>query len=65
MPSANTILICLILVVALLTWILPAGAYRYGTDGAPVTGTYAPVERNGQSIWEVMLAPLDLSLIHI
>lgn len=59
MPSANTILICLILVVALLTWILPAGAYRYGTDGAPVTGTYAPVERNGQSIWEVMLAPLD------
>ncbi len=59
MPSANTILICLILVVALLTWIMPAGQYLYDAGGSPVTGTYGTVARNGQSIWEVMLAPLD------
>lgn len=59
MPSANTILLCLILIVALLTWIMPAGQYQYDADGAPITGTYAQVTRNGQSIWKVMLAPLD------
>lgn len=59
MPSANTILLVLILVVALLTWVMPAGQYLYTQEGAPVTGTYAAVPRNGQSIWEVMLAPLD------
>lgn len=59
MPSADTILLGLILVVALLTWIMPAGQYQYTGDGTPVTGSYSVVERNGQSIWEVMLAPLD------
>lgn len=59
MPSANTILLVLILVVALLTWVIPAGQYRYTPEGTPVTGTYGTVPRNGQSIWEVMLAPLD------
>ena len=59
MPSAYTILICLILVVAALTWILPAGQYQYMGDGEPITGTYAQVARNGQNLWDVVKAPLS------
>ena len=59
MPSANTILICLILVVALLTWIMPAGQYAYNSSGEPIAGTYSRVERSGQGIFAVMQAPLE------
>lgn len=59
MPSAYTILICLILVVAALTWVLPAGQYQYMGDGEPITGTYAQVARNGQSLLDVVRAPLS------
>ena len=59
LPSADTILICLILLVAVLTWIMPPGQYRYDAAGSPMTGTYAPVPRNGQGIFAVMRAPLE------
>jgi uncharacterized ion transporter superfamily protein YfcC len=59
MPSADTILLSLILVVAGLTWILPAGQYAYSAAGEPLAGTYQAVARNGQTIWEVLRAPLD------
>ena len=59
MPSAYTILLCLILVVAALTWILPAGQYQYMADGEPITGTYAQVARNGQNLWDIVKAPLS------
>ena len=59
MPSANTILICLILVVALLTWIMPAGQYAYNPEGEPIAGTYTRIQRNGQGIFAVMQAPLE------
>ena len=58
MPSAETILILLILIVAVLTWILPAGQYSYLPDGAPIAGSYTQVSRSGQSIWAVTRAPL-------
>lgn len=59
MPSAYTILLSLILVVAALTWILPAGQYQYMADGEPITGTYAQVARNGQNLWDIVKAPLS------
>ncbi len=59
MPSAETILILLILIVAVLTWILPAGQYSYLPDGAPIAGSYTQVSRSGQSIWAVTRAPLE------
>ena len=59
MPSAETILLLLILIVAALTWILPAGQYHYLEDGAPIAGSYAQVSRSGQSIWAVTKAPLE------
>ena len=59
MPSAYTILMVLILVVAALTWVLPAGQYQYLGSGEPITGSYTQVARNGQSLIDVVRAPLN------
>ena len=58
-PSAYTILIVLIVLIALLTWIVPAGSYEYHADGEPIAGTYSEVERNAQGFGDIVLAPLE------
>jgi uncharacterized ion transporter superfamily protein YfcC len=61
-PTAYTILFGLILFVAALTWIIPAGQYErvmneeVGREIA-VAGTYSEVESNPQGFVDVMLAP--------
>ncbi|MDX1303392.1 YfcC family protein [Photobacterium sp.] len=63
-PSAYTILFALIAIVALLTWIVPAGQYdrvmneELGKE-VPVTGTYKAVESNPQGVVDILLAPID------
>lgn len=63
-PSAYTILFGLIALVALMTWIVPAGQYdrvmneELGKE-VPVTGTYQAVENNPQGVVDVLLAPID------
>ncbi|KLV02231.1 C4-dicarboxylate ABC transporter [Photobacterium aquae] len=63
-PSAYTILFALIALVALMTWIVPAGQYDrvmnedLGKE-VPVTGTYHSVESNPQGVVDVLLAPID------
>ena len=49
MPTAYTILFLLIILVAVATWFIPAGAYDYA-DGVPVAGSYHAVDqiRRGQ-----------------
>ena len=42
MPTAYTILFCLILLVALSTWLIPAGSYDYA-DGIPISRSYHAV----------------------
>lgn len=59
MPTAYTILLLIIVVVAALTWIIPAGQYDYLADGEPVAGSYHAVEQNGQGLGAVALAPLE------
>ncbi len=49
-PSAFTILFLLLVVIAAATWIVPAGSYDYDADGAPIPGTYHPVEQNPQKL---------------
>jgi uncharacterized ion transporter superfamily protein YfcC len=49
-PSAFTILFLLLVVIALATWIVPAGSYDYDTEGAPIPGTYHEVEPNPQKL---------------
>ncbi|MGR5065376.1 YfcC family protein [Photobacterium sp. DNB22_13_2] len=63
-PSAYTILFALIALVALMTWIVPAGQYDrvmnedLGKE-VPITGTYHAVESNPQGVVDVLLAPID------
>jgi uncharacterized ion transporter superfamily protein YfcC len=62
-PTAYTILFALIVIVAALTWIIPAGQYdramneEVGREIA-VPGTYQTVDANPQGFVEVMLAPV-------
>ncbi|PVA08969.1 C4-dicarboxylate ABC transporter [Pelagivirga sediminicola] len=62
-PTAYTILFLLIVVIAALTWIIPAGQYERILDPAldreiAVAGSYAEAERNPQGFVDVMLAPI-------
>ncbi|AGH80429.1 membrane protein [Psychromonas sp. CNPT3] len=63
-PSAYTILFALIALVALMTWVIPAGQYdremneKIGKE-VPITGTYHLVEGNPQNLVDVLLAPID------
>src|SRR5688572_28474780 len=60
LPSAYTILFILIVIVAILTWIIPAGSYDVGPDGEPVPGTYHSVEANPQRIVvDSLMAPIN------
>jgi len=58
-PTAYTILALLIVVVAILTFIIPAGRYNLDPDGAPIPGTYHKVPPNPQRIADIFLAPVD------
>ncbi len=62
-PTAFTILFGLIVLMAALTWIVPAGQYERVVNPAlerelPVAGTYAQTEANPQGIVDVIMAPI-------
>lgn len=62
-PSAFTILFALIVLVAVLTWIIPAGQYERVASEAlgkdvPIAGTYAPTDAAPQGFFDVILAPI-------
>ena len=54
MPTAYTILFCLILLVALSTWLIPAGSYDYA-DGIPISGSYHAVAPTPQGIGAALM----------
>lgn len=61
MPNTFTIIYILIVLVALLTWVLPAGEFDQVYDEVndryiSVAGTYHEVERHPQGIMDVLLA---------
>ena len=62
-PSAYSILFALIIIIAGLTWVIPAGQYQRVASEAigrdlPVAGSYAPTEANPQGVFDVILAPI-------
>ena len=60
MPSAYTILFAIIVVVAILTWIVPAGQYdmtELNGKEVPVPGTYQQVENTPQGIFDIITSP--------
>ncbi len=60
LPSAYTILFALIVVMAIATWIIPAGAYKLDKDGAPIPGTYHEVDGHPQRILiDSLTAPIN------
>ena len=57
MPTAYTILIILLILVAAATWLIPAGAYdREGEEQTPVAGSYHQAEQQPQGAGDVILA---------
>ena len=60
LPSAYTILFALIVVMAILTYIIPAGEYQLDENGQPIPGTYSQVEQNPQRIvTDSLMAPIN------
>ncbi|WP_390910417.1 YfcC family protein [Pseudosulfitobacter sp. SM2401] len=62
-PTAYTILFALIIAMAALTWIIPAGTYQRVPNAAlgrdvPVAGTYAQIEAAPQGLFDVLMAPI-------
>jgi len=62
-PTAYTILFALIIAMAVLTWVLPAGQYQRAANealgkDAPVPGTYQVVEAAQQGAFDVLMAPI-------
>ncbi len=55
MPSSYTILFLIIVVVAVLTWIVPAGEY---VDNGNNSYSYVEAETNGQGVWQIINAPI-------
>jgi len=62
-PSVYTILFSLTALVAILSWVIPAGEYQLVNNAAldkmvPLAGSYQPVEANPQGLVELLLAPI-------
>lgn len=63
LPSVYSILFLLTVLIAALTWIVPAGQYDMANNEllgklVPVSGSYHPVESSPQGIKDVLLAPI-------
>jgi uncharacterized ion transporter superfamily protein YfcC len=60
LPSAYTILFVLIVIVAALTYVIPAGLYDVDPNGEPIPGTYHQVDPNPQRIVvDSLMAPIN------
>src|SRR3954447_8464914 len=60
LPSAYTILFALIVVMAIATWIVPAGTYKLDKSGAPLPGTYHEVPSHPARILvDSLTAPIN------
>src|SRR3954447_9355507 len=60
LPSAYTILFALIVVMAIATWIVPAGTYKLDKSGEPVPGTYHEVPSHPARILvDSLTAPIN------
>lgn len=64
MPTSYTILLIIIALMAVLTWLIPAGQYKTNDAGNLIAGTYERVAQNPQGIWDVMMAPIRAMLGH-
>jgi len=60
LPSAYTILFALIVIMAIATWVVPAGVYELSEDGSPIPGTYHGVDSHPARILvDSLTAPIN------
>jgi len=60
LPSAYTILFALIVLMALATWVVPAGVYDLDEDGSPIPGTYHGVDsKPARILVDSLTAPIN------
>jgi len=60
LPSAYTILFALIVLMAIATWLVPAGVYELTKDGSPIPGTYHSVDSHPARILvDSLTAPIN------
>lgn len=58
LPTAFTTLIIISIVIALLTFVIPAGQYSFDENSRPIAGSYAAMDANPQGIWDICAAPI-------
>lgn len=58
MPSSFTVLFLIIIVLAILTWIIPAGQYQTNEAGQLIAGTYEVVESTPRGFYDVLMSPV-------
>ena len=62
-PSSYVIIMAIVVLVAILSWVLPGGAYEYVDPDAstlqPIAGTYHEVDSNPQGAASVIMAPIS------
>src|SRR5215217_3665682 len=60
LPSAYTILFALIVLAAIATWVIPAGAYDLNKAGEPIPGSYHEVPGHPSRILvDSLTAPIN------
>jgi uncharacterized ion transporter superfamily protein YfcC len=60
LPTAYTILFALIVLMAIATWIVPAGVYLLDDNGSPIPGTYHSVDSHPARILvDSLTAPIN------
>lgn len=57
-PNAYVIIFMVILFAAVLSWLIPGGAYELDASGRAMAGTYQKVASNPQGLWDVFMSPI-------
>ncbi len=58
-PSTFAILFGLAILIAILTWFIPAGVYQLDKEGKPQPGTYHQVTSHPQGVGDVLMSPIN------
>lgn len=58
LPSSFTILFIIIVIMAILTWFIPAGTYQVDDAGDIIAGTFAYTDQQPQGLWDIFMAPV-------
>lgn len=58
MPSSFTVLFLIIVLMAVLSWFIPAGTYDVDEAGNIIAGSFHYVDQQPQGLWDVFMAPI-------